>query len=88
MAEKNRAQIKDGFYISRGVGAASGDGTRGVEMDFTADGVEMALPWAGGVTSLEPERGPNQVHADLRVHADALVRTEPEAGSNPGQDQP
>ena len=88
MAEKNRAQIKDGFYISLGVGAASVDGTRGVEMDFTADGVEMALPWPGGVTSLEPERGPNQVHADLRVHADALVRTEPEAGSNPGQDQP
>lgn len=42
MAEKNRAQIKDGFYISLGVGAASVDGTRGVEMDFT-DGCENAL---------------------------------------------
>ena len=42
MAEKNRAQIKDGFYISLGVGAASVDGTRGVEMDFT-DGCENVM---------------------------------------------
>ncbi len=88
MAEKNRAQIKDGFCVSLGVGAASGDGTRGIEMDFTADGVETALSWAGGVPSLEPERGPDQVHAELRVHADSLVRAEPEAGASPGQDQP
>ena len=31
-AEKNRAQFKDGFYISLGLGYASVDGTRGVEM--------------------------------------------------------
>jgi hypothetical protein len=42
MAKKNRAQIKDGFYISLGVGAATVDGTRGVEMDFT-DGCENVI---------------------------------------------
>lgn len=31
-AEKNRAQFKDGFYISLGLGYASVNGTRGVEM--------------------------------------------------------
>lgn len=42
LAKRNRAQIKDGFYISLGAGAASVDGTRGVEMDFT-DGCENII---------------------------------------------